>query len=486
MPTLYHIPPRIAIEFVHKELETRIKRYRDWKFCGGEMENVRVIHDLVWGPWLLVLFLGTGIFYTFKMRGFQIFHLRYWWKATVGTLGGGGEEAKSQMATACTALAATVGTGNIAGVATAIAAGGPGAVFWMWVSAFVGMAAAYGETYLGIQYRYRGADGQYICGPFVYLERGLKSRKMGLVYAFFCVLASLGMGSMVQANSISDSFTYAFSLPPLITGLAVTLLTMAVIFGGIGRISEAASRLVPFSACLYMVLCGIVIFSCYDRVPGVFAEIVKEAFNVKSAAGGAAGYGMTKALSYGVARGVFSNEAGLGSLAVLHGSAGTTTAGEQGMWAIFEVFFDTIISCTLTALVILCIAGKSGAAGTLFYADGQTDGSAMIAACFSQCFGAAGGYLTAVSMALFAFATIIAWFYLGRQAVAYLTEHSGAGRIFLFFYGFVYLNAVFFGCVAKLQLVWNLSDVFNGLMAVPNLVGILLLSKEVKSPLHNK
>ena len=450
------------------------------------MEIIKVIHDLVWGPWLLVLFLGTGIFYTFKMRGFQIFHLRYWWKATVGTLGGGGEESKSQMATACTALAATVGTGNIAGVATAIAAGGPGAVFWMWVSAFVGMAAAYGETYLGIKYRYKGPDGQYICGPFVYLERGLKSRKMGLIYAFFCVLASLGMGSMVQANSISDSFTYAFSLPPLITGLAVTALTMAVIFGGIGRISEAASKLVPFSACLYMVLCGIVIFSCYDRVPGVFAEIVKEAFNVKSAAGGAAGYGMAKALSYGVARGVFSNEAGLGSLAVLHGSAGKTTAREQGMWAIFEVFFDTIISCTLTALVILCIAGKSGAAGTLFYADGQTDGSAMIAACFSQCFGAAGGYLTAVSMALFAFATIIAWFYLGRQAVAYLTEHSGAGRIFLFFYGFVYLNAVFFGCVAKLELVWNLSDVFNGLMAVPNLIGILLLSKEVKSPLHSR
>lgn len=450
------------------------------------MGIVKVIHDLVWGPWLLVLFLGTGIFYTFKLRGFQIFHLRYWWKATVGTLGGGGEESKSQMATACTALAATVGTGNIAGVATAIAAGGPGAVFWMWVSAFVGMAAAYGETYLGIKYRYKGPDGQYICGPFVYLERGLKSRKMGLIYAFFCVLASLGMGSMVQANSISDSFTYAFSLPPLITGLAVTALTMAVIFGGIGRISEAASKLVPFSACLYMVLCGIVIFSCYDRVPGVFAEIVKEAFNVKSAAGGAAGYGMAKALSYGVARGVFSNEAGLGSLAVLHGSAGKTTAREQGMWAIFEVFFDTIISCTLTALVILCIAGKSGAAGTLFYADGQTDGSAMIAACFSQCFGAAGGYLTAVSMALFAFATIIAWFYLGRQAVAYLTEHSGAGRIFLFFYGFVYLNAVFFGCVAKLELVWNLSDVFNGLMAVPNLIGILLLSKEVKSPLHSR
>lgn len=166
------------------------------------MESVKVIHDLVWGPWLLLLFLGTGIFYTFKLKGFQIFHFRYWWKSTAGTLGNRDEEAKSQIATACTALAATVGTGNIAGVATAIAAGGPGAVFWMWVSAFVGMAAAYGETYLGIRYRYRGTDGQYICGPFVYLEQGLKSRGIGLLYAFFCVLASLGMGSMVQALSL--------------------------------------------------------------------------------------------------------------------------------------------------------------------------------------------------------------------------------------------------------------------------------------------
>lgn len=447
------------------------------------MEIVKVIHDLVWGPWLLVLFLGTGLYYTFKLRGFQIFHFGYWWRSTAGTLGNRDEEAKSQIATACTALAATVGTGNIAGVATAIAAGGPGAVFWMWVSAFVGMAAAYGETWLGIRYRYRGEDGHYICGPFVYLEKGIKSRKMGMVYAFFCVLASFGMGSMVQANSISDSFTYAFSIPPLLTGIAVTILTMAVVFGGIERISVAAGRLVPFSACLYMFLCGIVIFSCYDRVPAVLGEIVREAFNLRSAAGGAAGYGMATALRYGVARGVFSNEAGLGSLAVLHGSAGETTAGEQGMWAIFEVFFDTIISCTLTALVLLCIAGKSGSAGIVLNADGQTDGSAMIAACFSQCFGAAGGYLTAISMALFAFATIIAWFYLGRQAVAYLSERSAGGCAFLYFYGFIYLNAVFFGCVAKLELVWNLSDVFNGLMAVPNLIGIILLSREVKTPI---
>lgn len=447
------------------------------------METVRQIHDWVWGPWLLFLFLGTGVFLTIRLRGFQFLHIGTWWRATAGKLLDRSGEARPQIATACTALAATVGTGNIAGVATALAAGGPGAVFWMWVSAFLGMASAYCETWLGIRYRLRGPDGSFLCGPFVYLERGLGSRRMGVLYAFFCVLASLGMGSMVQANSISDSFSYAFSLPPLLTGLAVTGLTAAVIFGGIGRISETAEKLVPFSAGLYMILCGIVIFSCYDKVPSVFAQIIREAFSVKSAAGGAAGYGMAQAVRCGIARGVFSNEAGLGSLAVLHGSAADgAKPEEQGMWAVFEVFFDTIVSCTLTALVILCTAQTAGAGGISFYADGQSDGSAMIAACFSRCFGTVGGWLTAVSMGLFAFATIIAWFYLGRQAAAYLFERAACRRAILLFYGFLYANAVFFGCVARLELVWSLSDIFNGLMAVPNLIGLLILSREVRRP----
>lgn len=451
------------------------------------MEIVRQIHDLVWGPWLLFLFLGTGVFLTIRLRGFQFLHFRVWWKATAGVLGSGDKEAKPQIATACTALAATVGTGNIAGVATALAAGGPGAVFWMWVSAFLGMGSAYCETWLGIRYRFRSADGTFLCGPFVYLERGVGSRRLGGLYAFFCVLASLGMGSMVQANSISDSFSYAFSLPPLITGLAVTGLTAAVIFGGIGRISETAEKLVPFSAGLYMILCGIVIFSCYDRIPAVFVQIFEEAFRLKSVAGGAAGYGMAQAVRCGIARGVFSNEAGLGSLAVLHGSAADGAAPEeQGMWAVFEVFFDTIVSCTLTALVILCTAQTAGAGGTAFYADGQSDGSAMIAACFSRCFGNVGGWLTAISMGLFAFATIIAWFYLGRQAAAYLTERLSHSGGILLFYGFLYANAVFFGCVARLDLVWSLSDIFNGLMAVPNLIGLLILSREVRRPVAGR
>lgn len=440
------------------------------------MVLVERIRAFVWGPWLLFLFLGCGVWFSLRLKGFQVLHIKKWWGSTVGALKRG-EGDSSDFKTACTALAATVGTGNIAGVATAMAAGGPGAVFWMWISAFLGMATVYAEVYLGIRYRYQKQDGQYVGGPFVYLERGLHCRGLGIVYAFFCMTASLGMGSMVQANSIAESFSFAFSFSPVLCGLVVTFLAMAVVMGGISRISETAARLVPFSAGLYMLFCGIVIFTCFDRLPAAFLMIFKDAFSFESAAGGAAGYGISRAVQYGISRGVFSNEAGLGSLATLHGSSGETTPEQQGMWAMFEVFFDTIISCTLTALVILCVTGgRSGAAGNL------PEGSAMIAYCFSVFFGNAGSWLTAVILALFAFATIIAWFYLGRQAVVYLTEGKRCQSLFLGVYGFLYLNAVFFGCVAKLEFVWNVSDIFNALMAVPNLVGILLLSREIKRP----
>lgn len=444
---------------------------------------VRVIHDAVWGNWLLALFLGAGICFTIRLRGFQARSVRGWWGETAGALLKGKEGARGQLSTVCTALAATVGTGNIAGVATALAAGGPGAVFWMWAAAFLGMATAYAETYLGLCFRRKRADGSYLCGPFLYLEEGLGSRVPGGVYALFCVLASLGMGSMVQANSISESAGCAFSLPPFGAGAVVTALVMAVIFGGIRRISDLAARLVPFSAGLYMALCLTVILGYYDRVPAVFGEIFSGAFRPESAAGGVLGYGMKQAVRFGVARGVFSNEAGLGSLAVLHGSAGEDASPrQQGLWAVFEVFFDTIVSCTLTALAVLCVSGG----GSGLYAGSGMDGSAMVTACFAHCFGRIGGWLTAVSMCLFAFATIIAWFYLGQQAVCYLTGDGRWFRAACLLYGSLYLCAVFFGCVARMELVWQLSDIFNGLMAAPNLLGLLILSGKVKRPFEKE
>ena len=446
------------------------------------MELLGTLHGFLWGPWMLALFLGTGVWLTIRLRGFQLRHPGVWWGRTVGGIGTGGERERKQLRTACTALAATVGTGNIAGVATAIAAGGPGAVFWMWVSALLGMATAYGEVVLGVRYRLRcrreGGEELWLGGPFLYLERGLKSQNAGKVYSSFCLLASLGMGSMVQANSISDSFSTVFTVPPLLTAMLVALLAGAVILGGIRRISEVAVRLVPVSAGLYLLLCGMVLLCNVIRLPQLLLQILQEACSVSGMAGGAAGYGMTRAIRYGVARGVFSNEAGLGSLAILHSSSEDSTEEEQGMWAIFEVFFDTMVSCTLTAFVILCM-GKNQ----------QGEGSALVAACFGRFFGAFGGWMTAVSMALFAFATIIAWFYLGQQAVTYLFYKKRGGssqKSALRFYGICYLGAVFLGGIARLELVWELSDLFNGLMAVPNLAALLLLSGQIRPPKQKK
>lgn len=438
---------------------------------GIQMEILRQMQSAVWGPWLLWLFLGTGVFLTVKLKGFQFVGIKVWWNATAGSLWRGEKRMKSQLFTSCTALAATVGTGNIVGVATALTAGGPGAVFWMWISAFLGMATAYAEVFLGIRYRHRNEDGTWIGGPFAYLEAGFGNRFPGIIYALFCVLASLGMGSMVQANSMADSLRFSFSIPAAATALAAVILTAAVIFGGMNRIEKTASLLVPFSAGLYLFFGIIAVLSRYENIPSVLGQILNGAFCPESVAGGAAGYGISQAVRNGVARGVFSNEAGLGSLSVLHSLADDkATPKEQGMWAVFEVFFDTIVSCTLTAFVILC----------LWKPEEGYSGSSLVAACFSRCYGWAGGMLTGISMTLFGFATIIAWFYLGKQAVDYLAHAAGGIRVASGLYGILYLGAVFCGCVGRLEAVWLFSDIFNGLMAVPNLLCILRLSGQIK------
>lgn len=450
---------------------------------------VQWIREVVWGPWLTALFLASGIYFTVRFRGFQVTGCLQWWRETVGSLfKEPGKEKKEQFASACTALAATVGTGNIAGVAAAVAAGGPGAVFWMWISAVIGMMTAYAEVYLGRKYRYRDKKGRPVCGPYAYLERGLGMRGMACLYAAFCVLASLGMGSMVQANAVAQSAAFSVSLPLPASGAVLTLLVMAVIFGGARRISAAAVSLVPVSAAFYMGLCAAVLLFHAGELPEALLLIFKDAFSIEGAAGGAVGILTGKAVRYGISRGVFSNEAGLGSLAVLHGEAeepegpeafADRFAREQGMWAVFEVFFDTIVSCTMTALVLLCVGGSQ------IPEAGQEEamaGSAWVASCFSACFGNLGGGFVSLAMSLFAFATIIAWFYLGSQALSYLTEGRPWKKSAQLCYGFFYLNAVFFGCVARLPLVWDLSDIFNGLMAVPNLIGLFLLRRQVERP----
>ena len=359
-------------------------------------------------------------------------------------------------------------------------AGGPGALFWMWVSALIGMITAYAETMLGIRYRYRDKDGHYICGPFIYMERGLGLRGMGVLYSFLCLMSSLGMGSMVQANSAISTMEYTWHVPTLAGGLIFTGLLVLVTWGGIRRIGNVAEKLVPAASGIYIAFSMIVILSCLEQIPGALASMVTSAFRPEAAAGGTAGYVISRSVRYGISRGVFSNEAGLGTLAVLHGPTEGTTPHEQGMWAMFEVFFDTVVLCTLTALVILCMTGSSPE--TIPY-----EGAALAAWCFSRRLGIIGEYLVSGSMVVFAFATIMAWFYLGRQAAAYFiggcgfgenAQHMFAAKV----YPLLFIAAVFLGSEARLGLVWLLSDIWNGLMAFPNLTALLFLSREVTLP----
>lgn len=442
-------------------------------------EWIHGIHQIVWGPWILVLFLGTGVYLTIRSGGFQIRGLGTWMGKTAGAFVGKGNRREgggvSQIQTACTALAATVGTGNIVGVATALTAGGPGAVFWMWMSALIGMMTAYGETWLGIRHRFRDPSGRWICGPMVTLKRGAGCPRLAAVYAGLCVLCSLGMGSMVQANSLAETAEFTWDLPKALCALVLTAVAGLVIKGGIKRIAGTAERLVPWSAGIYLAASFLVLFACREQIPYVLTEIVAAAFRpeqaAQSLAGGAAGWGVKSAVQYGIARGVFSNEAGLGSLAILHGAAEEGTPEEQGMWAMFEVFFDTILVCTITALVILCAAAKEGFP--------LENGASLAVRCFSAFLGSAGEYAVALSMMLFAFATIIAWYYMGRQAVDYL---AGERRMAGWGYLALYLGAVFIGCVARLELVWELADIWNGLMALPNIAAIWLLVGQIRYP----
>ncbi len=447
---------------------------------------IHYIHELVWGPWLLILFLGIGIIYTVKTGFFQIRKLNFWWMQTIGSIqededGDKGDVTRFQ--TACTALAATIGTGNIVGVATALTAGGPGAIFWMWVSAAIGMMTGYAETMLGIRYRYRDQSGAWICGPMVYLERGLKLPVLGMIYSFLCIMVSLGMGSMVQSNSIAETLNYSFQVPTALAGILLTGLVLLVVLGGISRIAFVSERMIPLASGIYMLFSMVVIMSCYDKIPYIFHVIFQDAFRPVSVFSGAAGFGISKSLQYGISRGVFSNEAGLGSMAVLHGAAENTTPEKQGMWAMFEVFFDTIIICTMTAFVILCMT-EGDAAGSGY------DGAALTAYSFSRRLGGLGEYVVSGSMMVFAFATIIAWYYLGKQAAGYLAESLKKRRRFYVMqrvlrgkiYTFLYLCAVFVGCMAKLETVWEFSDIWNGLMAVPNIAALIFLMKEVRVP----
>lgn len=554
----------------------------------------KAVNGVVWGIPMLILIIATGIYMTVRTGFFQITKIKHWANETFlaifkkkSVTKTNEKKAISQFQALSTALAATIGTGNIAGVATAIAVGGPGAVFWMWLSAFFGMMTNYSENVLGIFYRKKNDHGEWSGGAMYYINEGLKDRKgfkhiakpLAVLFSIFCVLASFGIGNMTQVNSISSAMKSNFNIPTIVTGIALAIIAALVIVGGIKRIASVTEKLVPFMAVFYIVGCLIIFFSNFHQIPYVFSSIFSNAFNFGAIAGGVGGYIIKRAVTMGFKRGVFSNEAGLGSSVMVHSASDVKEPVVQGMWGIFEVFFDTIIVCTLTSFVILSSPAESKtfseamqsisekaqyfeihtpsdgsvvnliddnvnalykvapagaaegtyteyAAKTVYGQDltvkllntdtasGESDftyanvmeirgvqgknadgtlmtdengnpvitsvkiaevnGVPLVTYAFSLRLGSFAGKVLAVAILLFAFSTVLGWSFYGTKALEYLF-----GTKATIVYKVIFVLFIIVGCTMNLSLAWGIADTLNGLMAVPNLIGVLLLSATV-------
>ena len=555
------------------------------------------VNGIVWGVPAIVLILGCGILYTIITKFFQVRKFGFMFSKTIGQVKSNvdvrkssDEKTISQLQALFTTLAGTIGTGNIAGVATALVVGGPGAVFWMWVSAFFGMMTHFGEVVLGIYYRRKNPDGSFAGGAMYYLKYGVGSKKnlknfgavLGILFALFTLIATFGIGNMTQVNSIADALNTNFGISPMLTGIVIAFFVGIIIIGGITRIASVTEKLVPFMAVFYIFFTVSIFILNYKQIPYVFTSIFADAFNTKAIAGGAGGYILMRAIQMGFKRGIFSNEAGLGSSVMAHCASNATEPVEQGLWGIFEVFFDTIVVCTLTAFVVLSSTIKvptlntalknlsstnnivsimengaddlevplldsdynflsiktnsSGIAkvyetssglneyteaiinGKTYYVEtknkeeasesdfiyanvvnirangkldnngnpivdergasvidsitiNQINGASLVSLAFSSRFGGAAGRILAVAVILFAFSTVLGWAYYGSTSIEYLLGPKSS-----LFYKIVYTFVTIIGATMNLSLAWGLSDTFNGLMAIPNLIGILILA----------
>lgn len=428
-----------------------------------------LVNQFVWGPVMLAVLLGLGVYLSIRTGFFQLtkFHLAM--KTTIGSLFHKQKKAKKGGITpfqaVSTALAGTLGTGNIVGVSTAIVSGGPGAVFWMWISAFFGMITKYAEVVLAIKFRRKNRKGEYVGGPMYYIEEGLHCKPLAMVFAFLCICASFGIGNMTQSNSVSEALGSTFHLNKLLVGITLAVFVGMVMLGGVKRIGKITERVVPFMGIFYTLFAVLVVFLNRDQLGEAFGLIFKYAFNVKAAAGGGAGYLISTAMRYGVSRGVFSNEAGLGSAPIAHAAADTESPVKQGMWGIFEVFFDTIVMCTLTTLVIL----------TSGLWDCGATGATLTLAAFAKTLGLGASNIVSISMIFFAFATIIGWAYYGEKCIEYLFGTQRAVKT----YRIVYVLFVVVGATTNLGLIWSISDSLNGMMAIPNIIAVTALSSVV-------
>ena len=452
------------------------------------------VNSFIWVKIGLILLIGTGILMTCCTKFFQISHIGHWLKNTIGGVfrKGGAATKKtdkksiSQFQALCTALAATIGTGNIAGVSAAIVIGGPGAVFWMWVAAFFGMMTNYSENVLGIYYRRRNSQGEWSGGAMYYLKDGLGRKKyckglgsvLAVLFSVFTILASFGIGNMGQINKIVLNIQSAFfgaatatvggvSVVALVCGIVLMILAALIIIGGLQRIAYVAERIVPFMAVLYVVGALVVFFVHINSVGAMFAAIFRFAFGANAVVGGAAGIVIREAITQGFKRGVFSNEAGLGSSVMVHSSSNVKEPVTQGMWGIFEVFFDTFVVCTMTAIVVLSSGYIDLQTGL---AVAGTDDATLVAQAFGNVFGPVGEMFVAVAMLLFAFTTVLGWSQYGAKAVEYLMGVK-ATKV----YNVIFVLMIVSGAVMTSSLAWDISDTFNGLMMVPNLIGVIAL-----------
>ena len=432
------------------------------------LEWINAASGWVWGWPMLVLLVGTGVFLTYRLRLLQLRLL--WHSLYLGLVKRKEERAEpgdiSHFQALMTALAATVGTGNIAGVATAIAAGGPGALFWMWMTGFFGMATKYAEAVLAVKYRVVDDAGTMSGGPMYYLSRGLKNAKLGrglgLLFALFASIAAFGIGNMVQSNSVADALHSSFGVPHWITGVTLAVATAAVILGGVKSVARTASALVPIMIVAYMLAALVVVALNWRGIPDIVLYVFRDAFTPSAAVGGFAGASVMHAIRFGVARGVFSNESGLGSSPIAAAAAQTRSPVTQALVSMTQTFIDTIVVCSLTGFTIIA----TGA-----WTTGKT-GAQLTTAAFSHGLpGELGGLIVTLALTLFAYSTLLGWSYYGEKSVAYLLGPRSVKP-----YRVVFSTVVFFGAIAQLELVWSVSDLMNGLMAVPNLIGLLALS----------
>lgn len=455
------------------------------------LENVAAVNDavnsVVWGWPALILLCFTGVLMTVLTKFYQVSHFKRWMSCTIGAIFRDRHVTKhtddksiSQFQSLCTALAATVGTGNIAGVASAIATGGPGAIFWMWIVAFFGMMTNFSENVLGILYRVKNKNDEWSGGAMYYLKYGVGSKKYGktagpvlaVLFCIFCLLASFGIGNMTQINTIATNMHDSFSVPTWITGIVLMIVAGLVVIGGLKRIALVTEKIVPAMVLAYLLGTVVICAVHIDQFGAVFTAIFKGAFGMKAAAGGIVGSGVKMAVQMGMKRGVFSNEAGLGSSVIVHSNSNVREPVHQGMWGIFEVFADTIVVCSLTAFSVLS-SGFIDLDTGMVAGDIENTGS-LVGLAFGRTFGGLGTKFVAVALLLFAFSTSLGWSHYGSKAMEFL---FGEKSVIVF--KIVFVAAIFGGATMGENLAWELSDTFNGLMMLPNLIGVLVLSPMV-------